>query len=124
MYFRTIIVIVTNAPLAQLVEHLTLNQVVQSSSLWWCTKKKRQLSKESCLFFFCPIHYSFLTHISFSPPFLLPLSICCNAVRELVTRAKRCKMLPFVAGQKSNISDQKWRGKITTFFVTFFILVL
>lgn len=25
------------APLAQLVEHLTLNQGVQSSSLWWCT---------------------------------------------------------------------------------------
>ena len=26
-------------PLAQLVEHLTLNQGVQSSSLWRCTKK-------------------------------------------------------------------------------------
>ena len=25
------------APLAQLVEHLTLNQGVQGSSPWWCT---------------------------------------------------------------------------------------
>ncbi len=28
------------APLAQLVEHLTLNQGVQGSSPWWCTKKR------------------------------------------------------------------------------------
>ena len=30
------------APLAQLVEHLTLNQGVRSSSLRWCTMKKSE----------------------------------------------------------------------------------
>ena len=29
--------VITNAPLAQLVEHLTLNQVVQGSRPWRCT---------------------------------------------------------------------------------------
>ena len=31
----------TDAPVAQLVEHLTLNQGVQSSSLCGCTKKNK-----------------------------------------------------------------------------------
>ena len=30
-----------NAPLAQLVEHLTLNQGVQGSSPWRCTRENR-----------------------------------------------------------------------------------
>ena len=33
------------APLAQLVEHLTLNQGVQGSNPWWCTKNNMQTLK-------------------------------------------------------------------------------
>ena len=40
-----------DAPVAQLVEHLTLNQGVQSSSLCGCTKNKRDEFK-AYLFFF------------------------------------------------------------------------
>ena len=32
---------IENAPLAQLVEHLTLNQGVQGSSPWRCTRENR-----------------------------------------------------------------------------------
>ena len=50
----------TDAPVAQLVEHLTLNQGVQSSSLCGCTKSKRDKSNNLSLFLF---FISFLPYI-------------------------------------------------------------
>ena len=50
----------TDAPVAQLVEHLTLNQGVQSSSLCGCTKSKRD--KPKAYLFFCFL-FKFLSSI-------------------------------------------------------------
>ena len=47
-----------DAPVAQLVEHLTLNQGVQSSSLCGCTKNKRDKPKSLSLFCFKQIKQS------------------------------------------------------------------
>ena len=41
------------ASLAQLAEHLTLNQGVQGSNPWRCTKRNRTVFRLSC-FVFCP----------------------------------------------------------------------
>ena len=42
-----------NAPLAQLVEHLTLNQGVQGSSPWRCTEGTVFNAEASRTVFFC-----------------------------------------------------------------------
>ena len=41
-----------NAPLAQLVEQLTLNQWVPGSNPWRCTIKRQETQRVSCLFIF------------------------------------------------------------------------
>ena len=51
------------APLAQLVEHSTLNRQVQGSNPWRRTRKKRQFSKRrlSFLFVLLSFRYSLFT---------------------------------------------------------------